>query len=482
VTVAIPDRQVIGGDWVAALDGGEFDVLDPSTGERLTAVPAGRAGDIDRAVAAARAAFEDWRRVAPAVRGRVCNQVALALRAEVDALAELGARDGGLPLPAVARDVEAAARYFEYYGGLADKIGGEVVPLGEGYLDYTRRQPWGVCAVVVPYNSAFQILARSAAPALAAGNVVAAKAAPQAPLGPLALARVAEAAGLPAGTLNIVTGFGEAGAALVGHPGVDRVTFTGSEATGRLVLSAANENFTPVTLELGGKSPQIVFANADLEVAAATIVDSLVWSAGQVCSAGTRVLVERPVRGEVVEAIVERMRATEVGRAIDGPQMGPLIDAAQRDKVMAAIAGGRASGAALLAGGGVPAGVDPGGFYVEPTVFDDVDSGSDLVQEEIFGPVLSIQSFADEREAVALANGTRFGLMASIWTGDVSRAHRVADRLDCGQVFVNTYSAGTGIEIPFGGFKRSGVGREKGVAGFLEYTQIKNVCVKVEDE
>jgi acyl-CoA reductase-like NAD-dependent aldehyde dehydrogenase len=482
VTVSISDRQVIGGDWVAALDGGEFDVLDPSTGERLAAVPEGGAGDVDRAVAAARAAFEDWRRVAPADRGRLCNRIALALRAEVDALAELGSRDGGLPLPAVARDVEAAARYFEYYGGLADKIGGEVVPLGEGYLDYTKRQPWGVCAVIVPYNSPFQILARSAAAALAAGNVVVAKAAPQAPLGPLALARVAEAAGLPAGVLNVLTGFGEAGGALVGHPGVDRVTFTGSEATGKLVLAAANENFTPVTLELGGKSPQIVFADADLEVAAATIVDSLVWSAGQVCSAGTRVLVERSVRAGVVEAIVERMRATKVGRAVEGPEMGPVIDAAQRDKVMAAIAGGRESGAQLLTGGGAPADVDPGGFYVEPTVFDEAAPDSALVQEEIFGPVLSTQSFADEREAIALANGTRFGLMASIWTGDVSRAHRVADRLDCGQVFVNTYSAGTGIEIPFGGFKRSGVGREKGVAGFLEYTQIKNVCVKVGSE
>lgn len=445
-------------------------------------VPRGGAGDVDRAVAAARAAFEEWRRRAPDDRGRLCNRIALALRERVDELAELGALDGGLPLSAVARDVEAAARYFEYYGGLADKIGGEVVPLGDGFLDYTRRQPWGVCAVVVPFNSPFQILARSAAPALAAGNVVVAKAAEQAPLGPLALAQVAADAGLPAGALNVVTGFGEAGAALVGHPGVARVTFTGSEATGHLVLAAANENFTPVTLELGGKSPQLVFADADLEVAATTIVDSLVWSAGQVCSAGTRVLVERSVRAGVVEAIVERMRATKLGRAVDGPQMGPLIDAVQRDRVMAAIAGGRASGAQLLTGGGVPVDVDPGGFYVEPTVFDDVDPAGELVQEEIFGPVLSIMSFAGEREAIELANGTRFGLMASLWTGDVARAHRVAGELDSGQVFVNAYGAGTGIEIPFGGFKRSGVGREKGITGFLEYTQIKNICVKVDSE
>jgi aldehyde dehydrogenase (NAD+) len=480
MAVSVPHRQVIGGDWVTALDGEVFDVLDPSTGQQIAEVPRAREADVDRAVAAARECFEDWRRVAPAERGRRCFAAATALRAQASELAELGSLDGGLPLPAVERDVEATARYFEYYGGLADKIGGEIVPLGDEYLDYTCRQPWGVCAVVVPYNSPFQILARSAAPALAAGNTVVAKAAEQAPLGPLGLARVLEEAGFPAGAMNVVTGFGDAGARLVGHEGVDRVTFTGSEETGRLVLEAANRNFTPVTLELGGKSPQIVFADADLDLAAATIVGSLVWSAGQVCSAGTRVLVERHAKAGVVEAIVEQMRATRVGRAVESPDMGPVIDAAQKTKVLAAIAAANATGAQMLTGGGVPAGADEGGFYVAPTVFDAAEPDSPLVQEEIFGPVLAIMEFGTQHEAIDLANGTRFGLMGSLWTGDVSRAHRVAAELDCGQVFVNTYGAGTGIEIPFGGFKRSGIGREKGVAGFLEYSQIKNVCVKVD--
>ena len=458
-------------------------VLDPSTGRQIAAVPRGGAADVDRAVAAARERFAEWRRLSPTERGRACTEAARGLRAAAPELAELGARDVGFPLPAVERDVEAAARYFEYYGGLADKVDGEVVPLGDGFLDYTRRQPWGVCAVVVPYNSPFQLLARSAAPALAAGNCVVAKAAEQAPLGPLALAATLEAAGIPAGALNVVTGGAEAGSRLVGHEDVDRVTFTGSEATGRAVHAAAGRNLTPVTLELGGKSPQIVFADADLELAAATIVGSLVWSAGQVCSAGTRVLVERRVRGEVVEAIVERMRATRIGPALEAPDMGPLIDEPLRGRVRDAIDRARAGGARLLTGGAEPpAGTDPGGFYVAPTVFETDDPRSDLVQEEIFGPVLAVLEFDDAAGAVALANATRFGLMGSVWTRDVGRAHRVAAELECGQVYVNTYGAGLGTELPFGGFKRSGIGREKGIAGYLEYTQTKNVCIKVDPD
>jgi acyl-CoA reductase-like NAD-dependent aldehyde dehydrogenase len=481
--VALADvvqEQLIGGEQLAASDGERFDVLDPSTGGRIAQVPRGKRADVDRAIAAARAAFDGWRRTPPAERGRILTSCARRLREEAPALAPLGSLDGGLPLPAVLRDIEATARYLEYYGGLADKIGGDVVPLGEDFLDYTEREPYGVCAVILPFNSPFQILARSVAPALAAGNVVVAKAAEQAPLGPLRLAQLLEHEGVPAGVVNVVTGLGnEAGARLVEHEDVDRITFTGSEPTGRMVMEAAARTLTPVTLELGGKSPQIVFADADLEQAVVTVVDSLVWSAGQVCSAGTRLLVERSVRDDVVGAVVARMAATRIGPALDAPDMGPLISARQQAGVLSAITTATGQGARLLTGGlDVP---DTGteGFYVAPTVFDEVPPDSALAQEEIFGPVLAVFDFDTEAEAVALANGTRFGLIAGLWTRDLGRAHRVARELRCGQVYVNAYGTGTGIELPFGGYKRSGIGREKGVAGYLAYTQVKNIAIKV---
>jgi acyl-CoA reductase-like NAD-dependent aldehyde dehydrogenase len=481
MSLLAPQRLMIGGERADAVDQSRFEVLDPSTGEIITEVPRGKAADVDRAVAAARNAFEGWRRTAPAQRGRLLTAAAQRLREQVTEMSRLGSLDGGLPLPAVERDVEATARYLEYYGGLADKIGGDVVPLGMDYLNYTEREPWGVCAVILPYNSPFQILARSLAPALAAGNVVVAKAAEQAPLGPLRLAEVLEDEGFPPGVINIVTGFGsEAGARLVSHEDVDRITFTGSEPTGRQVMHAATANLTPVTLELGGKSPQIIFADADIDLAAQTVVSSLVTGAGQICSAGTRMLVERAVHDQVVEAVVEHMRATRVGPAVDSPDMGPLITARQRDSVREAIDRASATGAKLLTGGTRPPDGTPDGYYVAPTLFDEVDPASALAQEEIFGPVLAVMDFDTAEEAVALADGTRFGLIAGLWTRDLARAHRVARELRCGQVFVNTYSAGTGIELPFGGFKKSGIGREKGITGYLEYTQIKNICVKVD--
>jgi acyl-CoA reductase-like NAD-dependent aldehyde dehydrogenase len=481
MSVAELQGQLIGGERVGALDGERFAVLDPSTGQPIADVPRSKAADVDRAVAAARAAFAQWRRVSPADRGRMLTGVARALRERVSELARLGSLDGGLPLPAVERDVEATARYFEYYGGLADKIGGDVVPLGDGFLDYTEREPFGVCAVILPFNSPFQIVARSAAPALAAGNAVVIKAAEQAPLGPLALADVLEAEGLPSGVLNVITGFGgEAGSRLVEHPDVDRITFTGSDTTGALVAQTAARSFTPVTLELGGKSPHVLFADADVRTAAETVVASLVWSAGQVCSAGTRLLVERSVHDEVVEIVADKMRATRLGRALDAPDMGPVITDRERTSVGGAIDTAVSQGARLVTGGSQRPDVPGDGFFVAPTVFDRVDPASALAQEEIFGPVLAVIDFDSEPDAVALANGTRFGLMAAVWTRDVSRAHRVARSLQAGQVFVNAYDAGTGIELPFGGFKKSGIGREKGVAGYLEYSQIKTICVKVD--
>jgi aldehyde dehydrogenase (NAD+)/betaine-aldehyde dehydrogenase len=320
-------------------------------------------------------------------------------------------------------------------------------------------------------------MARSAAAALAAGNTVVVKSGEQAPLGPSLLARLASEAGLPAGTLNVVPGFGEAGAALTSHAGVRHLTFTGSLPTAQRVLRAAADNVTPVCVELGGKSPQIVFADADLEPAVDTVVRSLVYYAGQTCSAGTRLLVERSIHRDFAEALRERTEAARIGLAVEDPDLGPLVSERQLETVLAAIKDDVAAGRAI-AGGYVPrdAGLERG-YFVRPTVIDNVDPRSPIAQDEIFGPVLAITPFDDDGDAVRLANDSEFGLAAGVWTNDLRRAHTLARDIAAGQVFVNTYGVGGAVEIPFGGYKKSGIGREKGIAGFLEYTQIKNVCI-----
>lgn len=469
---------IIDGRDEPAASGETFVSIDPSSGEELARVALGGPADIDRAVASARRAYREfWRASLPRERSRILHAIAPALLAAADRLVDLGARDGGLPVSGVRGDLQVAAHYFEYYAGLADKISGDSIPLGPDFIDYTLREPWGVCGVIVPFNSPYQLVARSAAAALAAGNTVVVKTGEQAPIGPALLARIAHEAGLPAGTLNIVSGYGDAGARLAGHPDVDRLTFTGSVPTARLVIKAAAENITPVVSELGGKSPQIVFADADLDLAATTITRSLVYYAGQTCSAGTRVLVERRAQADLVEALRERIGAARVGRAIDDPDLGPVVSARQRASVLHALRECAGAGR-LVVGGGAPD--DPalgGGFYVQPTLFDDVDPRSSLARNELFGPVLAVTPFDGDGEALLTANDSEFGLVAGVWTRDLGRAHRFARDLEAGQIFVNNYRGG--IEIPFGGYKKSGIGREKGVAGLLEYTQTKNVCVAI---
>ena len=457
-----------------------FEDLDPSTGQPLAEVTQSGPQLVDQAVAAAREAFEQgpWRRMAPKERGRVLRSIGEAILAQHDELAMLESRDTGKPLTQARTDVEVAARYFEFYGSTIEALYGDTIPSIPGVFAYTTHEPLGVTAHIEPWNYPLQIGARSLAPSLAVGNACVLKPAEEAPLSLGRLATVALAAGLPPGVLNVVNGTGpETGAALAAHAGIDHLSFTGSVEVGALVAAAAAANVVPVSLELGGKSPNIVFADADLERAVPTVSKSVLQNAGQTCSAGSRLLVHRSIHDDVVDALVDRFGRVRIGPGVDDPDLGPLISARQRDRLETSVREG--IGSATLRHGGRRA-TDPGlagGFFFEPTIVDRVDPQAPLFQDELFGPVLAVTPFDDDDEAVALANGTAYGLIAAVWTADVGRAHRVARDLRCGQVYVNSYGAGGGVELPFGGMKKSGYGREKGFEALLGFCQTKTVAV-----
>jgi aldehyde dehydrogenase (NAD+) len=470
-------QHFIAGEWTPGASGETLPVLDPSTGEVFEQLQRGNAQDIDRAVAAARAALDgDWGRMTAVDRGRVLSRMSQIMLSRSEALALLEARDTGKPMAQARGDILVAARYCEFYGGAADKVHGQAIPYMEDFHVVVLREPYGVTAHILPWNYPAQMFGRSVVPALAMGNAAVLKPSEDACLSALAFCDIAREAGLPAGALNVVTGLGEeAGAALTAHTGIDFVTFTGSPEVGTIVQKAAAERHIKCVLELGGKSPQIVFEDADLDRALGFILKAITQNGGQTCSAGSRLLVQASIYDSFVARVVERFKQSAAGTPAMDRDCGPLINAAQKQRVEGFIRRAVESGLPLLAQGQVASGVPAGGYYVAPALFGNVPRDHELACNEVFGPVLAIIPFSDEDDAIALANATEFGLLAGIWTRDGGRQTRVAKRMRCGQVYINCYGAGGGVELPFGGVKKSGHGREKGFMALEEFCTVKTV-------
>jgi aldehyde dehydrogenase (NAD+) len=470
--------QVIDGKPVDALSGERIDVVCPSDGKAFASIPASDAADVDRAVMSARRAFEagPWAKMPAVERGRCLTRLFHLVEKYGDELAALESRDTGKPVRQGRADVAATMRYYEFYGGAGDKIHGDTIPFLDGYTALTLREPHGVVAGIIPWNYPLQILARVAGAALAMGNTLVAKPAEDASLSTIRIAELALEAGVPPGVFNVVTGYGrEAGAALSAHAGVDYVTFTGSPPTGTAIQQAAAVNNRGVTMELGGKSPQIVFADADIEAALPVLVNAVIQNGGQTCSAGSRILIERTIYERVAAALAERFsRLVAAPHEVDR-DLGAMINPKQRERVAGMVAAAEEAGIPILARGSVDPAAPRSGYYHPPVLFGSVDPKATIAQEEVFGPVLTLFAFDDEGDAIRLANGTEFGLVAGVWTKDGARQHRVAKRVRAGQVFVNGYGAGGGIELPFGGFKRSGHGREKGFEALYDMSATKTI-------
>jgi aldehyde dehydrogenase (NAD+) len=487
MTIAPPDPRLgglvtsnthlIGGEWVPAASGQTIAVIDPSTGETLAHAPRGAAADVDAAVRAATDAFPAWRDTSPSDRAALLMRWAELIdqhEEEIDRLeiSEVGRPHWG-PLP--------MARMLTFFAGQADKVSGLSLPTHTpDVLGLTLREPYGVVGAIIPWNAPGPNFVMDVGPAIAAGNTIVIKPAEDAPLTPLALARLAMEAGIPAGVINVVVGYGvEAGAAIPAHPGIARMSFTGSPATGSAVMAACARHHTPLHLELGGKSPQVLLDDADLDAAVPALTRGITLNTGQICAAGSRVVVDRSIHAEVVRRLAEAFARVRVGPGTDDVDMGPLISAKQHDRVLGYLKVGREEGAELVTGGGVPAGEKyERGFYVEPTIFDRVASGMRIAQEEIFGPVLAVQPVDGDAEALEVANGTEYGLVAAVWTADIGRAIRMARGLQAGQVAVNQILSGGVIGAPFGGYKGSGFGRTMGADSVLNYTQVKTVSLR----
>lgn len=467
--------------WEPAASGRVLPVVAPAEGVIFAEIAAGGADDIARAIAAARAAFEGgtWSRLSATERGRLLSKLGALIKENADELAALEARDCGKPMATARADIAAAARYFEFYGGAADKVHGEQIPFQPGYYVTAEREALGVTGHIIPWNYPAQMIGRTLGPALAMGNATVLKPAEDACLTPLRIAALSVEAGFPEGAINVVPGLGsEAGAALSEHPGIDFIAFTGSPQVGTMVQTAAARNHIGCVLELGGKSPQIVFADADIDAAVPVIVAAIIQNAGQTCSAGARLLVERSIWTPLMARLSDQFTALRAGMPQSGADLGPIINARQQARVRGFIEAAKTSGIPVIAEGAQADDAPEGGFYVPPVLFGPVPRDDTLARDEVFGPVLAAIPFEDEADALALANATDYGLVAGIWTRDTSRAVRMARRVRAGQVYINAYGAGGGIELPFGGVKKSGHGREKGFAALYEFSALKTIVIK----
>ncbi|MDB5856369.1 MAG: Betaine-aldehyde dehydrogenase [Ramlibacter sp.] len=472
-------RNLIDGEWRDGATGEHIVILNPASGEPIAEVARAMPQDVELAVAAARRAFERRAMLAltPAERGRLMFDIASKLRTMTEEIAELECLDNGKTLANGRNEVALTVRYLEYYGGMADKLEGRQIPLGDGLVDFTVHAPFGVSAQIVPWNGPLPVGARSVCCALVTGNTVVLKSPEDSPLSLIKFAEACVLAGVPAGAFNLICGYGhDTGAALAAHPGVDHIVFTGSVETGKRVLRAAAERVVPCVMELGGKSAAIVHADADLGLAASRAARGIFTHAGQICSAASRVLVHRSIYDAFVAAMVAEAQARRIGPGAEGAELGPLISGRQLDRVETLCSVGVAEGAVLACGGRRAA--RTAGYFMQPTVFRDVTPSMRIAQEEFFGPVVVALPFDTPQEAVDIANGTDYGLAAGVFTRDLSLALWTADRLVAGQVYVNDWWVG-GVETPFGGAKRSGYGREKGQEALLGYVQTKNIGIRL---